>query len=195
MKLSKLLELEANFESLDWCFSTEFILENISNIEASAFNLLNYAEAMKLVGKYKSALKLLDEIALSDIPNNKQYLYYLTLGSIFEEQLDINSAINAYYKAQELNEKSTIPSVVLSNLLLRQEKFDEAEKVLKDSLRKEGDLDEVWFNLSTLFARQGKIEDAINAMNNCLDIDEAFDNALVILTDLKNLRAIKLIVK
>ena len=67
----------------------------------------------------------------------------------------------------------------LAAALSRKSKLDEVEEVLNEALNKEGDIDEVNYNLSLNYARKGNFNEAITKMRNCIKIDPNFDNAQI----------------
>ena len=66
--------------------------------------------------------------------------------------------------------------------------LDEAETVLVEALTKEGDIDEVNYNLSLIYARKGNFEEAIKKMKNCIKLDPLYPNAKTWLSDFRNMK-------
>lgn len=66
--------------------------------------------------------------------------------------------------------------------------LNEAETVLVEALKKEGDIDEVNYNLSLIYARKGNFEEAIKKMENCVKLDPLYPNANTWLDDFRNMK-------
>ena len=67
-------------------------------------------------------------------------------------------------------------------------RLGECEAILKQALDKEGDIDEVNYNLSLNYARRGNINEAILRMQECIRLDPKYPNAVTWLNDLINLK-------
>jgi tetratricopeptide (TPR) repeat protein len=93
----------------------------------------------------------------------------------------------AYKKALKLNPNITYPYIYLACLLKQQEKDKEAIKYLKIALTKNGDIDEVNYNLATAYLRLGQFKTALQAINKCLLIDSKYPNAKSIKKDIEEL--------
>ena len=76
---------------------------------------------------------------------------------IHDDQGEIKQAIESFKKAVELNPDETYPYIFLSSVLSKKSKLEEVEKVLKIALEKNGDIDEVNYNLSLNHARKGTL--------------------------------------
>ena len=116
------------------------------------------AESMLLQqqGRNQEAVDSLKEAAERD-PHN--YLPYALLGFLQTNRLnDYDAATKSFRKAQELNPNATFVSSALAQSLLRQEKFEEAERVY-ERLRKEGQISlESLYNLGRIYVRGGQPE-------------------------------------
>lgn len=90
-------------------------------------------------------------------------------------------------KSFELKSDDTFIYVFIAAILKKQERDVEAIKYLREALKKEGDIDEVNYHLATSYIRLGQLEDALEAINNCLLIDSKYPNAKKIKKDIKQL--------
>jgi len=188
MSIKTLIEEANKYDKREWPFSSAYTWKKIITVEPTSFRLLQYADQLRLSGNYESAHKIINQIKIEEIPDDYKYQYYLELGKLLEDQYQIDSAINAYKKCIKFDTNSTIPFVFLGSLLSRKGDLQEAEKIFIKGKNKEGDLDEIYYNLSTIYARQKKFDKAIKAMEKCIEIDKLFPNAETLLNDIKNLK-------
>lgn len=180
-----------NYDKADWPFSSAYICEQVLKNNPTVHEIFRCVEQYRLSGKFTKALQILNKIDKKIISENEQYRYWLNKGGIHEERLEIDLALKAYYKCISFNVDSTIPYVYIANLLCIKEGYEKAIDILKSALNKTGDIDEVYYNLGTAYARLGKLNEAVVAINKCLELDDNFPNAKNILDDLINLKKIK----
>ncbi|GJM34196.1 MAG: hypothetical protein DHS20C18_31970 [Saprospiraceae bacterium] len=191
MSIKKLTAEAHYYDETEWPFSSAFVWEKVLKKEENTFNLFQCADQLRLSGNYERAHELLSQIELDDLSQDYKYYYFMSLGKLYEDQFNIDAAIKAYQECITYEFDSTLPYVFLANLLSRQGQLAEAENILTQAVNKEGDLDEVYYHLSTTCARQRKLADAITAMKKCLDINESYPNAQALLEDFKNLKKLK----
>ena len=192
MKEETLKNKAESYHDIDWDFSSQIYWTKLVETSPTAYRLVRLADSLRLTGNFKKAHEIFSKVKLSDIPEKYHYHYYMNLGKIYEDQHNIDAAIKNYRKCVELDEDTTVPYIFLAHLLMKKENFAEAEKLLLTALKKEGDVDEAYFNLSLLHASKGEIDKAISAMEACLSLDFDFLNAKRILADLKNYKELTL---
>jgi predicted Zn-dependent protease len=107
---------------------------------------------------------------------------------VYADQRKFKKAIRSYQKSIQFQPHETYPYVFLATALSIKGKLKKAEKVLLERLKKEGDIDEVNYNLSLNYARQGKLKKAIKAMKDCIQIEPNYPGAKDFLEDFKNFR-------
>jgi tetratricopeptide (TPR) repeat protein len=183
-------DLKANanaYDELGWHFSSAMIWQKIIETSPTAFNLTQYVEQLRLSGNYVKAQEVLKRINKKDIPSDYKFMYYIRLGMIYQDQGKIKPAIESFRKSIKMGTTETYPYVFLAVLLSKQNKLEESEAVLLEALNKNGDIDEVYYNLSTNYARRGNFQKAIDMMKECLKIDINYPNAKAFLEDFENL--------
>jgi tetratricopeptide (TPR) repeat protein len=171
-----------------WPFSSSFLWKKIVEDQPTEYRLLQYADQLRLSGQCKKGLEVLDGINFINIPEEHRYKYWLYRGMMFENKFMINDAILAYEKCIECEPENTSPYVLLGVLFAVTENYKNAEQILLQGMKKQGDLDEIYFNLSTVYARQKKFNLAIRTMEKCLKLDVNFPNASVLLEDYLNMK-------
>lgn len=181
------IERARDFDEKEWPFSSQKAWKKVISKDPSVYAYISLADQLRLTGLYTEAHKYLSLVSLEDLTENDKYFYYVNLGKVYEDQFKIDDAINCYRICIDLsNISSTAPFVLLGSLLAKQEKYIKAEKILKLGLEEEGDKDEVYYNLSTIYARQGNFAKAIKAMEECIEIDSVCNSAYEFLADFKN---------
>jgi len=80
----------------------------------------------------------------------------------------------------------TVPYVFLASILKPDRDNAEAVYYLTLTLDKEGDIDEIYYNLATRLAIKGDMHKALDANNKCLSIDQQYPDALNVKKDLEN---------
>lgn len=152
-----------------------------------AYHQFRYADALKLCGFSKKSEKVYLSVPVHEIPEEHRYLYYSYLGHLYDEIGNFNEALSSFLKSFELKSDDTVVYIFIAVILKKQERDKEAIKYLEEALGKEGDLDEVNFNLATSYIRLGQLEDALQAINNCLLIDSKYPDAKKIKKDIEQL--------
>lgn len=95
-----------------------------------------------------------------NIPSNKLWLISLLFGELCLAQFKPAEAERHFRQAVSLNPESTSPAIFLADCLWKQEKNEEALRVLTQALRAKGDVDEVYLNLGLIKRTQGEYEAA-----------------------------------
>jgi tetratricopeptide (TPR) repeat protein len=187
MDLKDLINRANTYDDSKWPFSGAKEWENICKINPTPFKLLEFADQLRLSGNLIKAEEITKSIDVKKIPAKYKYRYYVRLGMIYQDQYLIKKAISAFKKSIKIGTEETYPYIFLAVLLSRQNKLDESEQVLIEALNKEGDIDEAYFNLGTIKARQGDFKAAINMLKECLKIDSEYPNAQSFLGDFENM--------
>lgn len=85
---------------------------------------------------------------------------------IYYDIWDLDNAIKYYNLSGKNNPNETYPYIFLATLLMKKSRIEEAKSYLEFALTKEGDIDEVNYNLSLLYAGKGEYDKAIELMEN-----------------------------
>jgi tetratricopeptide (TPR) repeat protein len=144
-----------------------------------------YADTLRLCGYIKKSEEMFSSIAVQRIPKEYHHAYYLRLGLLYKETGNFEKALTYYLKAFKLNSDDTFTYVFIADILKTQEKDKDAISYLTKALTKEGDIDEVNFNLATSYIRVGNLDKAAKAIDDCLKIDPKYPNAKNIKKDIQ----------
>jgi Tfp pilus assembly protein PilF len=94
------------------------------------------------------------------------------LGVAYEEKGDFDLAGKEYEKALKKNGDWVIPYLNLGHLYYRQDKLDEAERVLRKGLRVKGDHPDLMNNLAWVLMEKGQFEDAKALINKAIALED-----------------------
>jgi tetratricopeptide (TPR) repeat protein len=180
-------KLANEYDDKDWSFSSAYAWEKVVNENQKSFNLLQYVNQLRLSGNYSEAEKIISEISIEEIPSQYQFIFHVRKGMLHEDQGELDEAIESYRKSIERKTDETYPYVFLAVALSKKSRLDDAEKVLLEALEKEGDVDEVNYNLSFVYAKKGEFKKAIQAIKKCIEIDPDYPNAKTWLADFENM--------
>ena len=180
-------KLAKDYNEKDWSFSSAFAWEKVVNENPKPFNLIQYVDQLRLSGNYSEAEKIMGNVNIKEIPSKYQFVYYIRKGMLHSDQGEIEEAIECYRKSIQLKTDNTYPYVFLASALSMKSKLDEAENVFLEALKKDGDIDEVNYNLSFVYARKGDFKKAIAAIKECLKLDPNFPDAKTWLADFENM--------
>jgi len=181
-------KLAEEYDDKDWSFSSAKAWEKVVEENPKPFNKIQYVDQLRLSGNYFKAKEVIESIEMNEIPDQYKFVYFIRKGMLYEDQGEIKKAIECFRKSVEFQNDETYPFIFLGTALSKISELDEAEMVLEKALDKEGDLDEVNYNLSLNFARKGNFIEAIRKMKDCLNIDPHFPNAKIWLEDFKNMK-------
>lgn len=126
-------------------------------------------------------------VDVREIPEGYEFIFYSKRGLLLEDQGAIDQAIAYYQKSVSYQPDDTYPYVFLHGVLSMKGKLEEAEAVLLEALDKEGDTDEVYYNLSINYARKGDFKMAIATMKMCISFDPDYPEAKTWLADFENM--------
>jgi tetratricopeptide (TPR) repeat protein len=183
MDLEDLINQAREYDDLDMPFSSAFFWQKAVEQKPSAYNVMQYANQLRLCGKFAHAETLFNDVDVTTIPNYYKSLFLDNKAKNYSDQGKIDQAIETYKKSIAIGDSETNPYIFLGVLLANQDKLEEAEQILLEALTKEGDIDEVYYNLSTVYARKGNFQEAIRTMKECLKLDPDFNNAKTWLND------------
>lgn len=187
MDIEKTVQLIYELEDKDYNFSAMNLWEEVlKNIDKEYYRF-RYADTLRLCGFFKKAEKVLFSIDINNVPLDSRYSYFMYLGQLYIDQHEDDLAKNAFEKAIELNPDSTVPYILLNSVLSSKDEYvEDAITNLKIALTKSGDIDEVNYNLARLYLRNGKINEALQAINCCLELDPQYPSANEFKSDLLN---------
>jgi tetratricopeptide (TPR) repeat protein len=183
MNLEELIKQAKEYDDLDMPFSSAIFWQKAVEQKTSAYNMTQYANQLRLCGKFTQAEALFNEVDVTTIPDHYKCIFYDNKGANYSDQRKTDQAIEAYKQSIASGQDQTHTYIFLGTLLFRQEKLDEAEQVLLEALTKEGDVDEAYYNLSLVYARKGNFQEAIRTVKECLKLDPHFNGADTVLVD------------
>jgi tetratricopeptide (TPR) repeat protein len=160
-------------------------------LEPNAYRQLMYADQLRLCGMCEHAEKIFSSIDLEQIPQHFRHFYFSKKGQLFADIGKFAEARTMFKLWVDHDPKSTVPYVFLASVL-REEKFNEdAIMILTEALDKEGDIDEVCYNLATRMAIKGDFSSALSLINKCLQLDENYPNAANFKKDMEEVVKLK----
>lgn len=192
MEIEKNLQLIYELEDKEYNFSALFLWEEVLKNNDKEFYQFRYADTLRLCGFFSKAEEVLLSIDINNVPIENRGNYFMYLGQIYKDQGQLDLAKSAFEKAIEFNPNSTIPYVFLNSVLLEDKYIDEAIAILQTALTKDGDIDEVNYNLARLFIRRGEVNEALSAIDRCLKLDPHYPNANELRNDLLNYSQLRL---
>jgi tetratricopeptide (TPR) repeat protein len=177
MNIEEILNKISEYENKNLHISALTLWEKIIEKKSKEFYLFRYADLLRLCGFFSKAEGLLLSINENTIPVKYQYNYFLYLGQLYKDWGRLKEAKNAFLKSINLNPDLTVPYIFLSSVLMDESDVDEAISYLKIALTKDGDIDEVNYNIARRLVIKGEMLEALNAINECLKIDSEFPDA------------------
>jgi tol-pal system protein YbgF len=125
--------------------------------------------------KYEQAKIYLSD-ALKGKPNLELWLAHNGLGTIADIEGNYTAAIEHYRSALRLNPHS---AQVLNNLGYSEYlsgNWDKAMMHFVQAVNSDRNFDRAWYNIGLIYTRQGKYEDAFDALRNVLDTPQAYND-------------------
>lgn len=180
-------EIAKIYDNKEWAFSSAFAWKKAVKENPTTYNLVQYADQLRLSGNSPEAKYIIEKAALEDVPEEYRSTYHTLKGQIYYDSGNIDVAIECYEKAVALEPDDTWHYIFLGVAFSKKHRLDEAETALRKALTKEGDIDEANYNLSLILARKGNFKEAVEAMERCLSIDPDYPAAATWLEDLKNM--------
>jgi len=181
-------KLANDYDNKDWSFSSASVWQIIVEDNPSNFNLVQYSDQLRLSGNYLKAQEVIDKVNVNDIPKEHRFTFHVQKGMIHLDKGERENAISCFKESVKLEPSETYPYIFLATLLSQKSELDEAQNILEKALNKNGDIDEVNYNLSLIFARKGNFEKAIKLMEDCLKLDPEYSNAKIWMEDFKNMK-------
>ncbi|NQT95024.1 MAG: tetratricopeptide repeat protein, partial [Candidatus Omnitrophica bacterium] len=96
---------------------------------------------------------------------------YVNLGSLYMENKQWNEAIEAFYKAAELDQTNPKPHNDISYIYLTQNRLPEAEKSLSEALSRDSDYPFAHINLGLLFEKRGNLKRAEGEYEKAIELN------------------------
>ena len=94
------------------------------------------------------------------------------LGVAYEEKGDYALAGKEYEKAIKKNRDWVIPYLNLGHLYYRQDKFDQAERALREGLRVKGDHPDLLNNLAWVLMEKGQLKEAKTLIDKAISVED-----------------------
>ena len=179
--------LAVEWSGKDWAFSAAHAWEKVVKTTPTAFNLTQYADNLRLCGKWTEAEKVFETVNIDEIPEGYAFTFYVRKGHLYKDQGQLDKALECYQKSVSYQPDTTFPYVFLYEVLSIKGNLEEAEAVLLEALSKEGDTDEVYYNLSINYARKGDFKKAFECMKKCIQLYPEYPNAKKWLADFENM--------
>ena len=180
------LEKVRFYEENDMVFSAMYLWEKIVRLETTEYRKFKYADALRLCGYFLKSKEIFLSVQPGNIPAQYRYIYFLYFGQLYMDMGDIKMAKASFLQCLDYENCDTVPYIFLSNLLNKEDDNWEAIYYLKTALDKEGDTDEVYYNLAFRLAIIKDFEGALKAINQCLYLSPDYPNALALQSDIKN---------
>jgi tetratricopeptide (TPR) repeat protein len=159
--------------------------------DRSEHSLFQYADVLRLCGFFSKSEAVFLQINVESIPSKYRYIYHLYFGQLYMDMNKTKEAKEQFRKCMEFENCDTVPYIYMATLFRGEESVEDAIHFLEKALEKQGDIDEVYYNLSTRFAIKGDLNLATEMINKCLDIDPLYPNATNIKNDLLECQAIQ----
>lgn len=175
----------------NWFFSAMLYCEKLVNKDNSQLSRFQYADVLRLCGFFSKSEAIFMQIDIEDIPDNYKYIYHLYFARLLMDMNKVEEAKNQLKTCMEFENCDTSPYIYMADLLRDEKNNDEAIFFLQKALEKQGDTDEVYYNLATRYANKGNINMAIKMINNCLDLDPSYPNAMNMKKDFQEFQAIQ----
>ena len=93
------------------------------------------------------------------------------LGVAYEEKGDFNLAAKEYEKAIRKNREWVVPYLNLAHVCYRQDKLDQAERVLREGIRIKGDHPDLLNNLAWIMMEKGEFKNALYLVDKAIHLD------------------------
>ncbi len=184
MTLEKAIKKASKYSDKDLAFSELKYRELIYTKTGKASHQFWYADALRLCGYFKKSEEIFSSIPVRQIPKEYRPFYFLRFGLLYKEIGNFQKALYFYLKSFKFNTEYTFTYIFIADILKIQEKDDEAINYLTKALAKDGDIDEVYYNLATSYIRVGQLDKAYKAISECLKIDPKYPNAKKIKQDI-----------
>jgi tetratricopeptide (TPR) repeat protein len=158
-------------------FSALLLWQKIVEAEPTEYRKFRYADALRLCGHLLRAEKTFLDIDVQNIPAASQYFYHLYFGILYKDMGNFKQAKEQFLACMAFDNCDTVPYIFIATLLKPDRDNAEAIYYLRLGLEKEGDHDEVCYNLSRRLAIKGDMEAALEAINKCLSFNAGYPGA------------------
>lgn len=135
------------------------------------------------IGRISDADRFFDKIKRNAAP--KPWLIEVLLGQLRLAQFRPTEAEKHFRNAWKLDPNSTAPAIYLADFLTKLEKFEEANDVLIETLKAQGDMDEVYLNLGFIKRATGDYHSARVYLLKALEITPDYPSAKRLLADVE----------
>jgi tetratricopeptide (TPR) repeat protein len=148
--------------------------------------LMEYADALRMVGLHKRALEVFEVIANTPMPWDKKYLLPLFRGRTYLEMGRPSEAEADFREAVVLDpDRSTSAWIQVAAAQAHQERFADAIETLRAATGLSGDPEEVYLNLGMFLRTLGRLPEAAENLQKALSIDPEYRKAREVLRDVE----------
>jgi tetratricopeptide (TPR) repeat protein len=179
-ELNKLLA-----ENEKYPFTCLLYQQNNENKIISNVDKLRYARSLRECGKMSKSEEIFNQINLETIPNNYLYQYFNDFGFLYLEWGKFNQAKEYFFKSINLENSTTDAFLFLNEILTKEENITESIDILLEALKRQGNLDEVNYNLGCKYAMVDNYHLALTYLNECKKIDPNYPNVEEMIIDIE----------
>jgi Tfp pilus assembly protein PilF len=170
-----------------WLLTRELAEKLLAEEPAALFAIVVLGEAQSVLGDPRATRTLRKAVQLA-APEQRR-LALTTLGSHYERGMKPVLARRAYLQAIAESTDDATPYIYLGALESTLGRLDEARVAFEAATRcKRGAIDEAWYNLATVSARQGRMREAEREVRKALKISPDYKLANRLAKELKLLR-------
>src|SRR5918911_1276937 len=178
-------KLAASFEQ-EWpALTVSLARKYLSDYPDDECALMLYGVALQTLGRYKEARQALEN-ALCLFPENKHYLIYRQLGSLYQDMYDEAEAERWFKRAIENGPDKASNYIYLGTMLARTGKLDEAESYHRQAIAFScGNKDEAFLSLGYVLRAKEEYVEAFECFRKALEINPDCRRAQDALSDVE----------
>jgi cytochrome c-type biogenesis protein CcmH/NrfG len=140
-------------------------VENLKKLGWAQYNLMQHKDAINTYQKYLNVI------------NPQDYEIWNSLGIVYQQKGDKNSAINAFKRALEFNQEFDLAWANLAKMHIIMKNHDDAIRNYKEALRINPQIKLNWYELAMCQFNQKLYDDAVDSFKAALRLDKTYDLA------------------
>lgn len=168
----------------DMPFAALALFPGLLATDSSVHRKLKYADTLRLCGYFRESLECFTSIYQGGISGTGRYYYHLLLARLYMDTGENEKAIEELIHCVASPDADTVPFIYLSSLLSTKQKYTDCVALLQQALEREGDIDEVWYNIAGAYANLGQFSKALDAIEKCIALDSGYPNAVTMRSDI-----------